>query len=57
MASSELPELIGMSDRILVFYEGRLAGKVERQEFSEEMIMHLATGTASEEVLSEEGNQ
>jgi ribose transport system ATP-binding protein len=56
MASSELPELIGMSDRILVFYEGRLAGKVERPEFSEETIMHLATGTAPEEVPSEEGN-
>lgn len=56
MASSELPELIGMSDRILVFYEGRLAGKVERHEFSEETIMLLATGTAPEEVPSEEGN-
>jgi ABC-type sugar transport system ATPase subunit len=45
-----------MSDRILVFYEGRLAGKVERHEFSEETIMLLATGTAPEEVPSEEGN-
>lgn len=45
MASSDLPELIGMSDRILVFHEGRLAGQVERQDFSEEKIMHLATGT------------
>jgi len=43
MASSELPELIGMSDRILVFYEGRVAGELERKDFSEEAIMHLAT--------------
>jgi ABC-type sugar transport system ATPase subunit len=45
MASSELPELIGMSDRILVFHEGRVAGEVERKDFSEEAIMHLATAT------------
>ncbi|HSQ26717.1 MAG TPA: sugar ABC transporter ATP-binding protein [Anaerolineales bacterium] len=45
MASSELPELIGMSDRILVFHEGKLAGELKRGEFSEEAIMRLATGT------------
>jgi ABC-type sugar transport system ATPase subunit len=45
MASSELPELIGLSDRILVFHEGRLAGEVERADFSEEAIMRLATAT------------
>lgn len=48
MASSELPELIGMSDRILVFYEGRLAGVLDRQNFSEESIMQLATGIAQD---------
>ncbi len=45
MASSELPELIGMSDRILIFHEGRLVGELTRDEFSEEAIMRLATGT------------
>lgn len=45
MASSELPELIGMCDRILVFHEGRLAGELSRQDFSEEAIMRLATAT------------
>jgi ABC-type sugar transport system ATPase subunit len=45
MASSELPELIGMSDRIMVFHEGRVAGELGRPEFSEEAIMHLATAT------------
>ncbi len=45
MASSELPELIGMCDRILVFHEGRVVGELDRPEFSEEAIMHLATAT------------
>ncbi|NOZ73533.1 MAG: sugar ABC transporter ATP-binding protein [Chloroflexi bacterium] len=45
MASSELPELIGMCDRILVFHEGRLAGELDKKDFSEEAIMRLATAT------------
>jgi ABC-type sugar transport system ATPase subunit/DNA-binding LacI/PurR family transcriptional regulator len=45
MASSELPELIGMSDRILVFHEGRIVGELTLPEFSEEAIMHLATAS------------
>lgn len=45
MASSELPELIGMCDRILVFHEGRVVGELARPDFSEEAIMHLATAT------------
>lgn len=52
MASSELPELIGMSDRILVFYEGRIAGELKRGDFSEEAIMRLATGTEEGEPLA-----
>jgi ABC-type sugar transport system ATPase subunit len=47
MASSELLELIGMCDRILVFYEGRIAGELSRAEFSEDAIMRLATATVS----------
>ena len=50
MASSELPELIGMCDRILVFHEGRVAGVLEREDFSEEAIMHLATATSASTV-------
>lgn len=45
MASSELPELIGMCDRILVFHEGKVAGELARADFSEEAIMRLATAT------------
>lgn len=45
MASSDLPELLGMSDRILVMHEGRMVGEVSREEASEEAIMLLATAT------------
>ncbi len=44
MISSELPELLGMSDRILVMHEGRLAGELARAEATQERVMHLATG-------------
>ena len=44
MVSSELPELLGMSDRIVVFHEGRRSGELARAEATEEAVMHLATG-------------
>jgi len=50
MISSEMPELIGLCDRILVMHEGRLAGELKRDEFREETIMVYATGQASREV-------
>ncbi len=43
--SSEMEEILGMSDRALVLHEGRLAGELPRGELSEEAVMHLATGT------------
>ncbi|HAV64167.1 MAG TPA: D-xylose ABC transporter ATP-binding protein [Verrucomicrobiales bacterium] len=43
-ASSEMEEVLGMSDRVLVMHEGRLSGEVARAELSEETVMHLATG-------------
>ncbi len=46
MISSELPEVLGMCDRILVMHEGRLAGELSRSEASQEAIMRLATGEA-----------
>jgi len=42
--SSELPELIGMCDRILVMHRGTIRGEVQRGEFSEELILSYATG-------------
>jgi ribose transport system ATP-binding protein len=44
LISSYLPELINMCDRILVLRDGRIAGEVARDEFSEERIASLATG-------------
>ena len=44
MVSSELPELIGMCDRIYVMCKGTIAGHLTREEFSQESIMRYATG-------------
>lgn len=43
--SSDLPELIGISDRILVFWQGEIAAELFRPDFSEEEIMHYSSGT------------
>ena len=43
MISSELPEIINMSDRVYVMYEGQITGCLEHDEISQENIMHLAT--------------
>ncbi|WP_175492268.1 sugar ABC transporter ATP-binding protein [Phyllobacterium sp. YR620] len=43
MVSSELPELLSLSNRILVMCEGRATGVIDAQEFSEERVMELAT--------------
>jgi len=42
--SSELPELLGLCDRVLVIREGRVAGEVEGETMTEEAIMRLASG-------------
>ena len=44
MISSELPEILGMSDRILVMHEGRIAGELSKEDATQEKIMSLATG-------------
>ena len=44
MISSELPEILGMSDRIIVMHEGDKAGELSRAEATQEKILHLATG-------------
>jgi ABC-type sugar transport system ATPase subunit len=44
MISSELPELMGMADRVLVLREGRIAAGFGRGELSQERIMAAATG-------------
>jgi ribose transport system ATP-binding protein len=46
-ASSEMEEVIGLSDRVLVMHEGRITGELNRSESTEESIMRLATGLES----------
>jgi ribose transport system ATP-binding protein len=48
MISSDLEEILGMSDRVLVMHEGRLAGSLSRSHLSEQAIMQLATGGGHE---------
>jgi ABC-type sugar transport system ATPase subunit len=45
--SSYLPELLNMCDRIIVLRAGRIAGELAREQFSEERVMQLATGSAT----------
>ena len=45
--SSEMEEILGMSDRALVMHEGRIAGELPREQLSEEAVMNLATGDLS----------
>ena len=47
MISSELEEIIGMSDRIVVLSEGYMVGTLERADFSQEKILHLASARLS----------
>jgi rhamnose transport system ATP-binding protein len=49
MISSELPEILGMSDRVLVMYDGRVAQVIDRKDADESTIMRAATGVASGE--------
>jgi rhamnose transport system ATP-binding protein len=44
MVSSELPEVLGMADRVLVMHEGRLADDIPRDRADEESVMYAATG-------------
>ena len=44
MISSDMEEILGMSDRIVVLSEGRVAGELEKDEFSQENVLTLASG-------------
>jgi len=44
MITSDMEELLGMSDRVVVMHEGRLAGELSRDRLTEEAVMRLATG-------------
>ncbi|MCC9195397.1 sugar ABC transporter ATP-binding protein [Arthrobacter sp. zg-Y820] len=45
MISSELPEVLGMADRVLVMHEGRISAELDRSGASAEAVMHAATGS------------
>ena len=48
MISSELPEVLGMADRIVVLFEGRVMREFARADATEDAIMHAATGLVEE---------
>ena len=52
MISSEMEELINMSDRIVVLSEGRQAGELKKEEFNQETILKYASGADAKEVCS-----
>lgn len=51
MISSELPEVLGMSDRILVMHEGEMTGIIDRKDATSDLIMTYATGKVQEGTL------
>lgn len=53
MISSELPEVLGMSDRIVVMRRGTVAGILERAAATQERILSLALGQAAEKAVQE----
>ncbi len=44
MISSEMPELFGMSDRVIVMHEGNICGELSREEFDQERMLTIASG-------------
>ncbi len=49
MISSEMEELLGMSDRVVVLHEGRKMGEVDKKDFDQQKILTLASGIAVED--------
>lgn len=44
LVSSEMPEVLGMSDRIVIMHEGRKAGEIGREDATQELLMQIAFG-------------
>ncbi|MFL5727629.1 MAG: sugar ABC transporter ATP-binding protein [Chloroflexota bacterium] len=55
LISSDLPEVLAMSDRILVLHEGRLTAEIPRSRATEERVMYAATGNAQAESGADDG--
>ena len=45
MITSEMAEILGMSDRIMVMYEGRVVGELTAEEANQEIVLHMASNT------------
>jgi rhamnose transport system ATP-binding protein len=56
MISSDLPEILGMSDRVAVLHAGRLAGMLDRQDADQEKILSLALGHAGRQAEQRSAN-
>lgn len=52
MISSEMPEILSMSDRIIVMHEGKYSGELKREEATQEKVLQLATGLDAHEIQS-----
>ena len=46
VSSSEMPELMGITDRMLVLYDGKVRKEFERKDYNEQEIMRYVTGVA-----------
>ena len=55
MNSSDMLEVIGMSSRVIVMYEGRISGVLEKEELTEERIMQLGMGLGKNRKEGEKG--
>jgi ABC-type sugar transport system ATPase subunit len=51
LVSSELPEVLGLSDRVLVLRDGRVSGEFSRADATPERVMAAATGALESEVM------
>ena len=45
MITSEMAEILGMSDRIMVMYEGTVVGELSAEEANQEIVLHMASNT------------
>lgn len=53
MVSSDMEEILGMADRLVVMYEGKLAGELPRERFSKTEILNLASGLQQQALMDE----
>ena len=53
VVSSELLEIMGLCDRVIVLYNGRISGEFERREFDQEIIMNAAMGSSTKQSITE----